>query len=160
MITAIQNYQNTPRLQTNKPKANNSPSFGTDFKYTLLSSAEETVKYIQRQNEDGKLLGCLPGIRNCFARIAETLKKDRFSEDLATFRIQGINVDDVPSSSIKGNLTVSKNCKDFNVPDILLESKKDSLELDEKPLIEAIESIQVVRPMNIGAGDELLSHRA
>lgn len=110
MINSIQSYQNTPKLTSNKTKANNSPNFGMEFDYVIKTNnakrAIETMlihtKSLQESN------GFLTAITNWAKEVKNLVKpigEDAYS---AKFEIDSI---DTQVPGISGYISISKDGK-------------------------------------------------
>jgi len=76
MINSIQSYQNTPRLSTNKAKANNSPNFGSEFTLKASGRAADILVNTVKNKQSSRFCGIVTAINNWRKGITGILEKD------------------------------------------------------------------------------------
>lgn len=120
MITAIQGYKSTPKLQSNKSKMDNSASFGSTCEFVPVGKAVEKIRKLANSNE-ARTAGFLSGFKNSIDVANKFIANDGRSIK-CTFEFSDIEME----SNMRPRITV---CGKFRTRDdsLNIESEKEKL---------------------------------
>lgn len=109
MINSIQSYQNTPKSSTNKAKANNSPSFGSEFNLRIGHEAADVLRQTVARKQNSSFCGIVTAVNNWRKGVTGILEKDSNKTSKVNAWLTDFKTDNCDLTSAKVDFTVIHN---------------------------------------------------